>query len=86
MSAELRWGLWLHAVRPLPELAALAHVAEEAGASAILVADEGTDRDLYLTLAAIAQHTTRTHFPGRHPVEVLVNGSSTSAGAFQLRR
>ena len=75
MASEVRWGLWLHAVRPLPELAALAEAAEEAGASAILVADEGTDRDLYLTLAAIAQRTRRVLLIGavtnpysRHPM------------------
>ncbi len=77
MSAEraAHWGMWFHAVRPLPELAALAAAAEERGAAAILVADEGTDRDLYVTLAAIA-HRTRsvlliaavTNPYTRHPV------------------
>ncbi len=75
MSSESGWGLWLHAVRPIPELAALAEAAEALGAAAILVADEGTDRDLYLTLAAIAQRTRRVLLIGavtnpysRHPV------------------
>ena len=40
MSSESGWGLWLHAVRPIPELAALAEAAEALGAAAILVADE----------------------------------------------
>jgi len=69
------WGMWFHAVRPLPELAALAEAAEGRGAAAILVADEGTDRDLYVTLAALA-HRTRsvllvaavTNPYTRHPV------------------
>jgi alkanesulfonate monooxygenase SsuD/methylene tetrahydromethanopterin reductase-like flavin-dependent oxidoreductase (luciferase family) len=57
------------------ELARLATVAEALGAAAILVADEGTDRDLYVTLTALAQHTSRVLLVGavtnphsRHPV------------------
>ena len=49
--------------------------AEALGAAAILVADEGTDRDLYVTLAALAQRTRRvllfgavTNPHSRHPV------------------
>src|SRR5882672_11711162 len=57
VSSETRWGVWLHAVRPVPRLAELAEAAEGLGAAAILVADEGTDRDLYVTLAALAQRT-----------------------------
>src|ERR1700736_6860945 len=49
--------LWLHAVRPLPQLAELSPSAEDMGAAAILVADEGTDRDIHVTLAALAQRT-----------------------------
>jgi 5,10-methylenetetrahydromethanopterin reductase len=74
-SGVTRWGLWLHAVRPLPELAELAAAAEARGAAAILVADEGTDRDLYVTLAALAQRTRTallvaavTNPHSRHPV------------------
>jgi len=52
------WGVWLHAVRPLPELAAFARGAEDRGAAAVLVADEGTDRDLFVTLAVLAQATS----------------------------
>jgi 5,10-methylenetetrahydromethanopterin reductase len=69
------WGVWLHAVRPVAELAGLAAAAEALGARAVLVADEGTDRDLYVTLAALAQRTTRVLLVGavtnphsRHPV------------------
>ncbi len=57
MADETHWALWLHAVRPLPELAGLAAAAEERGAAAILVADEGTDRDVHVTLAALAART-----------------------------
>jgi 5,10-methylenetetrahydromethanopterin reductase len=67
--------MWLHAIRPLPELASLAAAAEDAGAAAILVADEGTDRDLHVTLAALAARTRRvlliaaiTNPFSRHPV------------------
>ena len=72
MSAEPRsaeragnppWGVWLHAVRPVPELVRLAVAAEELGAAALLLADEGVDRDLYVTLTAIAVATLSRH-PG----------------------
>jgi 5,10-methylenetetrahydromethanopterin reductase len=53
----------------------LSAAAEELGAAAILVADEGTDRDLFVTLAALAQRTRRvllvaavTNPHSRHPV------------------
>ena len=55
MSAKTCWGVWLHAVRPADELANLAAAAEDLGATALLVADEGTDRDVYVTLAVLAQ-------------------------------
>jgi 5,10-methylenetetrahydromethanopterin reductase len=70
-----RWGVWLHAVRPPAELAELARAAEEIGAAAVLVADEGTDRDLFVTLAALAGRTRRillfgavTNPHSRHPL------------------
>jgi 5,10-methylenetetrahydromethanopterin reductase len=75
MAAETGWGVWLHAVRPANELAELAVAAENLGATAVLVADEGTDRDLYVTLAALAMRTRRVMLVGavtnpfsRHPV------------------
>jgi hypothetical protein len=37
-------------------------------------------------LVSLQQQTTRTHHPGKHPVEVLVNGAAHPAGAFELRR
>jgi hypothetical protein len=33
---------------------------------------------------SLAQHTTRTHYPGTHRVEVLINGRAYPAGAFDL--
>jgi 5,10-methylenetetrahydromethanopterin reductase len=75
VKAASRWALWLHCVRPVPELAALAQAAEDLGAAAILVADEGTDRDLFVTLAALAERTRSvlliaavTNPFSRHPV------------------
>jgi alkanesulfonate monooxygenase SsuD/methylene tetrahydromethanopterin reductase-like flavin-dependent oxidoreductase (luciferase family) len=75
VSDKSRWGVWLHAVLPAAELAEFARTAEELGASAVLVADEGTDRDLFVTLTAIAQATERVLLVGavtnpwsRHPV------------------
>jgi 5,10-methylenetetrahydromethanopterin reductase len=69
------WALWIHAVRPVPELVDLARYAEELGAAALLVADEGIDRDLYVTLTAVAGATERlllipaiTNPHSRHPV------------------
>jgi 5,10-methylenetetrahydromethanopterin reductase len=57
------------------QLATLAADAEALGASALLVADEGTDRDLFVTLAALAQATHQillfgavTNPHSRHPV------------------
>ncbi|HEX8968582.1 MAG TPA: LLM class flavin-dependent oxidoreductase, partial [Chloroflexota bacterium] len=45
------------------------------GAAAVLVADEGTDRDMFVTLATLAEHTRRillfgavTNAHSRHPV------------------
>jgi 5,10-methylenetetrahydromethanopterin reductase len=80
MSCELQeqrpgWGIWLHAVRPVPDLVRLAVTAEELGASALLLADEGIDRDLYVTLTAVAVATSKltlipaiTNPHSRHPV------------------
>ncbi len=73
--AETFWGVWLHAVRPPSELAVLAEAAEALGAAALLVADEGTDRDVFVTLAALTNRTRRvllfgavTNPHSRHPV------------------
>ena len=33
---------------------------------------------------SVAQHSTRTHYPGEHQVEILINGASHPAGSFTL--
>src|SRR5438132_9359914 len=58
-SADTHWGLWLHAVRPAAELAELAAAAEGLGAAAVLVADEGCERELFVTLAILSPWTRR---------------------------
>lgn len=35
---------------------------------------------------SLAQQTTRTHYPGKHQVEAIVNGRAIPLGAFELRR
>src|SRR5262249_40055724 len=69
------WGVWLHADRPLAVLGDVSARAEALGASAVLVAHEGTDRDLYVTLATLAARTRHvllfgavTNPHSRHPV------------------
>jgi 5,10-methylenetetrahydromethanopterin reductase len=69
------WGLWLEPLLPPAELAALAEMAEQAGASHVFVADEGTERDMFVVLTVIASRTHRvllgagvTNPFTRHPV------------------
>jgi 5,10-methylenetetrahydromethanopterin reductase len=71
----MRWGVWFEPVRPVRELVELAVLAEAEGASVCFVADEGTDRDVWVTLTAIALGTERlvvapaiTNPFSRHPV------------------
>ena len=45
--------------------------------------DPQTSARLTKTIS-LAQHTTRTHYPGRHRVEVLVNGRASGIGEFDL--
>jgi len=33
---------------------------------------------------SVAQHSTRTHYPGEHQVEIMINGASHPAGSFVL--
>jgi 5,10-methylenetetrahydromethanopterin reductase len=75
MTSAPTWGLWLEPVLAPMELAALAREAERAGASHVFVADEGTERDAFVVLSAIAQSTSRvmlgagvTNPLTRHPV------------------
>ena len=71
----MRWGVWFEPVRPVAELVELARLAEAEGASTCFVADEGTDRDVWVALTAIALGTERlvvapaiTNPFSRHPV------------------
>jgi 5,10-methylenetetrahydromethanopterin reductase len=75
MAAEPTWGLWLEPLLPPSDLVALARQAEEAGASHVFVADEGTERDVFVVLAVMAVATSRvilgsgiTNPFTRHPV------------------
>ena len=59
MVDRARWGAYVHAVVPVPRLAELAAAAEQRGAAVVIVPDEGTDRDVYVTLTAMALATER---------------------------
>ena len=56
-TALMRWGVWFEPVRPVAELVELARLAEAEGATACFVADEGTDRDVWVALTAIVLGT-----------------------------
>jgi 5,10-methylenetetrahydromethanopterin reductase len=69
------WGVWFEPTQPVARLVELARRAERFGAGVCFVADEGTDRDLYVALTAILLGTeTMTVAPAitnpfsRHPV------------------
>jgi 5,10-methylenetetrahydromethanopterin reductase len=69
------WGVWFEPVQPVARLVELARLAEREGAEACFLADEGTDRDLYVALTAIVLSTERmtvapaiTNPFSRHPV------------------
>jgi 5,10-methylenetetrahydromethanopterin reductase len=75
MTSPPTWGLWLEPLLSPLELAALAQQAERAGASHVFVADEGTERDVFVVLSVIVQATSRvilgagvTNPFTRHPV------------------
>ena len=38
----------------------------------------------FSTSVSLAVHTTRTPHPGRHAVDVIINGKPTPVGAFQV--
>ena len=74
-GSRVPWGVWFEPTQPVTRLAALASLAEELGAEACLVADEGTERDVYVALAAILAATDTlvvgpaiTNPFSRHPV------------------
>ncbi len=69
------WGVWFEPTQPVTRLVALASLAESLGAEVCLVADEGTERDVYVALTAILAATDAlvvgpaiTNPFSRHPV------------------
>ncbi len=72
--APVPWGVWFEPTQPVADLVELARLAERLGATTCLVADEGTERDVYVALTAIVQATGLTVGPAitnpfsRHPV------------------
>ena len=73
-AVSSRWGIWFEPTQPVRRLVELAQLAESLGAEACFVADEGTERDVYVALTAIVQATGLTVAPAitnpfsRHPV------------------
>lgn len=72
--AGIAWGVWFEPTQPVRRLVELAQLAESLGASTCFVADEGTERDVYVALTAIVSATGLTVGPAitnpfsRHPV------------------
>ena len=70
----LAWGVWFEPTQPVARLVELAKLAEDLGATTCFIADEGTERDVWVTLTAIVQSTQLTVGPAitnpfsRHPV------------------
>jgi 5,10-methylenetetrahydromethanopterin reductase len=69
------WGVWFEPTQPVARLVALAQRAERLGATVCFVADEGTERDVYVALTAILLGTDAitvapaiTNPFSRHPV------------------
>ena len=52
-GTRIPWGVWFEPTQPVARLVALASLAESLGAEVCLVADEGTERDVYVALTAI---------------------------------
>ena len=51
------WGVWFEPTQPVRRLVELARLGESLGAEACFVADEGTERDVYVALTAIVEAT-----------------------------
>ena len=75
MNPPLPWGVWFEPTQPVRRLVSLAQLAESLGAEVCLVADEGTERDVYVALTAILTATESvvvgpaiTNPFSRHPV------------------
>ena len=68
------WGVWFEPTQPVRRLVELARLGESLGAEACFVADEGTERDVYVALTAIVEATGLKVAPAitnpfsRHPV------------------
>lgn len=69
------WGIWFEPTQPVRRIVDLARLAESEGATVCFVADEGTERDLYVTLTAVLLSTENmvvapgiTNPFSRHPV------------------
>jgi len=69
------WGIWFEPTQPVRRIVGLARLAESEGATVCFVADEGTERDVYVTLTAVLLSTERlvvapgiTNPFSRHPV------------------
>ena len=74
-GTRIPWGVWFEPTQPVRRLVALASLAESLGAEVCLVADEGTERDVYVALTAILTATDSlvvgpaiTNPYSRHPV------------------
>jgi len=72
---NLAWGVWFEPTQPVKRLCELAKLAETLGAEVCLIADEGTERDLYVSLTAVLLATDSiivgpaiTNPFSRHPV------------------
>ena len=71
---SVRWGVWFEPTQPVRRLVELARLGESLGAEMCFVADEGTERDVYVALTAIVEGTGLTVAPAitnpfsRHPV------------------
>ena len=71
---SVRWGVWFEPTQPVQRLVELARLAESLGAESCFVADEGTERDVYVALTAIVGATGLSVAPAitnpfsRHPV------------------
>lgn len=71
----IRWGVWFEPTQPVSRLCDLAVLAEGLGAEACFIADEGTERDVWIALTAILGATRSmivapaiTNPFSRHPV------------------
>ena len=73
-AVSVRWGVWFEPTQPVRRLVELARLGESLGAETCFVADEGTERDVYVALTAIVEATGLIVAPAitnpfsRHPV------------------